>query len=163
MNTQEQLAARATFTALVARYRLRVTTDAEGWPEVLGRGTSGARLEWHDAETVAVFGHAPQLRDALLAIPGVRRHQIGDREFRLLVPVESDRFPGALGGVIRRCRLRTQWQASERQREALDRGRHHFPPRRLLCTRYVAGEGRHPVGPVCPLAPGTACSREAEA
>ena len=78
----EQRAALATFRTLVAPLRLRVTADTEGWP--IARGRYG-QVEWHAPDTVAIYSQTMRMLARLAQIPGVRRHQIGDDEFRLLL------------------------------------------------------------------------------
>jgi hypothetical protein len=48
-----------------------------------------ARVEWHDGSLLAVYTNRPRLFARLWAIPGVRRHQTGDREMRAVFPVEA--------------------------------------------------------------------------
>jgi hypothetical protein len=62
--------------------------DAEGLPMIPGRL---GRIEWHDPDgrELAVYTESPRLFARLLSVPGVKRHQTGDQEFRALFPVEA--------------------------------------------------------------------------
>jgi hypothetical protein len=86
--TGEQRSAFEAFRAVVAPLRLRVTADPEGFPIAPGRY---GQLEWHDVDQVAIYSQTMGMLAKLLRIPGVRRHQVGDREFRLLLPVDNVR------------------------------------------------------------------------
>jgi hypothetical protein len=66
--------------------RLRVTSDAEGYPAIPARY---GRLEWFDGHDLAVYCDRPRLFAKLWAIPGVRRHQTGDQEMRAIFPPEA--------------------------------------------------------------------------
>ncbi len=97
--TDDQHRAANRLRALPGRHR--VTADREGWPLIPGRS---GQIEAHDPETLAVFTDRPRVVAKLLALPGVRRHQIGDREARLLFPPSS--FPAvalAIGARRRRA------------------------------------------------------------
>src|SRR5258706_4928010 len=83
--TTEQRAAYDWFRSVVASRRLRVVADAEGFPIAPGRY---GQVEWHAEGVVAIFSQTVRMLAKLLAVPGVRRHQIGDGEFRLLLTVE---------------------------------------------------------------------------
>jgi len=120
--TAEQRLAFTNFRALVTPLRLRVKADAEGFPIALGRY---CQLEWHDGGHVAIYSQTMRMLAKLLKIPGVRRHQIGDHEFRLLLPLEEMHDSGALGARLLRVRVRRT--LSERQKLTLLHGR-----RRLL-------------------------------
>lgn len=119
MSTAEQREALATMRAAVPE-TYRVTRDTEGFPIVPGRkhgrtddavGRGRDRLDW-----IGGRGHffgcyvASRTRrglgiklKALLALPGVRRHQVGDFEARLFVTAEA--IPAVLP-VIRAQRTR---------------------------------------------------------
>jgi hypothetical protein len=88
------------FRALAGPLRLRVTTDAEGFPTFPGRY---GRIEWFDGRDLAVYCDRPRLFAKLWAIPGVRRWQVGDQEMRALFPVQA--LP-AVAGLIRARRRR---------------------------------------------------------
>jgi hypothetical protein len=64
------------------------TRDSEGFPVIPGKL---GRIEWHDPEgrELAVYMDRPRLFARLMAIPGVRRHQTGDQEFRALFPAAA--------------------------------------------------------------------------
>jgi hypothetical protein len=94
--TAEQRLAFTTFRAAVAPLRLRVKTDAEGFPIAPGRY---GQLEWYgEAGVCAVWTDRPRLFSRIWAVPGVRHHQTGDREMRAIVPIEG---LGAVAAVIR--------------------------------------------------------------
>jgi hypothetical protein len=118
--TAEQRAAFERFRAIVGPLRLRVTSDAEGFPVALGRY---GQLEWHDAGHVAIYSQTMRMLAKLLTIPGVRRHQVGDREFRLLLPLEEMHDSAALGAIARLLRVRIRRTLSERQKLTLLNGR----------------------------------------
>lgn len=96
--TGEQRKAFDTFVRAVSALRLRVTPDAEGWPMVQAKH---GQLEWYcDGEdchscslpgqfALAVYSMARIKRSEILAVPGVKAHQVGDRELRAAFPVES--------------------------------------------------------------------------
>jgi hypothetical protein len=92
--TAEQAAATEALRSLpgVGAARFRVVADGEGWPIIPGRAD---RIEYHDGLDLAVFTDRPRLFARLLAVPGVRRHQTGDTEARMLFP------PAALPEVAR--------------------------------------------------------------
>jgi len=99
--TAEQRLAFTTFRAAVAPLRLRVKTDAEGFPISPGRY---GQLEWHgEAGACAVWTDRPRLASRILAVPDVRRHQTGDGEMRALVPLAA---LGAVAAIIRARRRR---------------------------------------------------------
>jgi len=64
----------------------------------------------------------------LLRISGIRRHQIGDREFRLLLPVDNVHDSTELEAIARLLRIRTRRRLSERQKLTLIQGRRPFRP-----------------------------------
>jgi len=84
--------------ALAKPYRLRVQVDAEGFPFIPGRY---GQIEWHcdgancwscalpGQLALAVYSGRPRLFEKLWAIPGVRRHQTGDREMRAVLPPDA--------------------------------------------------------------------------
>ena len=118
--TDDQSAAFARFRSLLGSLRLRVLADPEGWPIVPGRH---GQLEWHDEHTVAIYSAKMRMLARLAQLPGLRRHQIGDHEFRLLLDASGMHDSGALGGVIRVLRLRTRRVLSDAHKVALGRGR----------------------------------------
>ncbi len=81
-----QRAAFAEIKSLAAPLRLRVTADDEGFPVIAGRL---GQIEWTGGPDLAVWTDRRRLFERLWAIPGVRRHQTGDREMRALVPPET--------------------------------------------------------------------------
>ena len=123
--TGEQRSAFETFRSVVVPLRLRVQADAEGFPISPGRY---GQLEWHAAGQVAIYSPTMRMLAKLLRIPGVRRHQIGDREFRLLLPVDNVHDRAELGAVARLLRIRTRRILSERQKLTLIQGRRPFRP-----------------------------------
>ena len=62
----------------------------------------------------------------LTAIPGVRRHQVGDHEFRLLLAVDNVHDRTSLWAIARLLRVRTRRVLSERQKLTLLHGRRLF-------------------------------------
>jgi len=121
--TSEQRAAYAWFRSVVAPLRLRVVADAEGFPIAPGRY---GQVEWHAEGVVAIYSQTVRMLAKLLGIPGIRRHQTGDREFRLLLAVEKGRENPPLGAVARLLRVRTRHALSERQKLVLLHGRRPF-------------------------------------
>jgi hypothetical protein len=103
--------------------RLRVAADAEGFPIAPGRY---GQLEWHDAGHVAIYSQTTRMLAKLLRIPGVRRHQVGDHEFRLLLADDNVHDRTALGAIARLLRIRTRHVLSERQKLTLLHGRRLF-------------------------------------
>ena len=79
-------------------YRFRVRADAEGFPVIPGRY---GKIEWHcdgvncsscalpGRFAIAAHSSRPRLFAKLWAIPGVQRHQTGDREMRAVFPAEA--------------------------------------------------------------------------
>jgi hypothetical protein len=124
--TTEQRAAYDWFRSVVAPLRLRVVADAEGFPIAPGRY---GQVEWHAEGVVAIYSQTVRMLAKLLAVPGVRRHQTGDREFRLLLPVEKGRENPSLWAVVRLVRVRTRHVLSERQKLVLLHGRRPFAQR----------------------------------
>lgn len=84
--TAEQSAAFAQLRALARPHRFRVLADAEGFPIIPARR---GRVEWFHAEGthLAAYTAGRLTRGRLLALPGILRHQVGDEEVRVLVPV----------------------------------------------------------------------------
>ena len=122
--TGEQRSAFETFQSVVAPLRLRVKADAEGFPIAPGRYGD---LEWYDAGQVAIHSQTMRMLAKLTAIPGVRRHQLGDHEFRLLLAVEDVHDRAALGAVARLLRVRTRRVLSEApETDASSRGAAFF-------------------------------------
>jgi hypothetical protein len=121
--TTEQRAAYDWFRSVVAPLRLRVVADIEGFPIALGRY---GQIEWCGDGVVAIYSQTVRMLAKLLAVPGVRRHQVGDREFRLLLPVEKGRDNPSLGAVARLLQARTRHVLSERQKLVLLHGRRLF-------------------------------------
>lgn len=126
--TAEQRAALGAFRTLVDPLRLRLKADPEGWPVAAGRY---GQIEWHDAGTVAIYSRTMRMLAKLTRIPGVRRHQIGDDEFRLLLAVDKSNDSDALRVVAFLLRLRTRRVQSERQKLALLHGRRLFQARQI--------------------------------
>jgi hypothetical protein len=90
------------FRAPAEPYRLRVRLDVEGFPVIPGRY---GQIEWFDGADLAVYTNRPRLFARLLAIPEVRRHQIGDTEMRAIFPPVA---LVAVAAMIRARRRRTQ-------------------------------------------------------
>ena len=90
--------------------RLRVITDAEGYPVIPGRY---GHLEWFDGHDLAVYCDRPRLFAKIWAIPGVRRHQTGDQEMRAILPPEALE---QVAGLIRARRRRPAASAAHLQR-----------------------------------------------
>lgn len=99
----EQAQALARFRELAKPHRLFVRTDAKGFPVIPGRY---GQIEWYcDGKdcaaafggfcalprqlALAVYTDRPRLFEKLWAIPGVKRHQTGDREMRAVFPPEA--------------------------------------------------------------------------
>ncbi len=94
--TKEQSHAAERLRALQGRFKVS-TDDRDGWPVISGQR---GRIEYHDDDRLAVFTDHPRLFQKLLAIPGVRRHQAGDTEARMLFR------PAALSAVAKVIRAR---------------------------------------------------------
>ena len=123
----EQQAAVHMFRGLVAPLRLRVALDPEGFPVAPGRL---GQLEWHTQDVVAIYSQSMRMQSKLLQIPGIQRHQMGDREFRLLLPVEKGHekeVKEGLRAVAKLLGLRTRHTLSDRQKAALLVGRRPSP------------------------------------
>jgi hypothetical protein len=85
MRDHEKMTALEQMRSLAAAGKYRVDRDTEGFPRIPGKL---GRIEWHDPEgrELAVYTDRPRLFARLLAVPGVRRHQTGDQELRVLFP-----------------------------------------------------------------------------
>src|SRR5687768_7461731 len=99
----------AEFKALATPLRLRVQLDAQGFPFVPGRI---GRIEWPGAPLLAVYSDHPRIFPKRLAVPGVKRHQIGDDEIRVLFPPE---ILAEVASVIRTRKRRTLTPEDARQ------------------------------------------------
>jgi hypothetical protein len=121
---------------LATPYRFRVRADAEGFPVVPG---GYGQIEWHcdgvncsscalpGRFAIAVYSDRPRLFSKLLAIPGVRRHQTGDREMRAVFPVETlkqvaaviraQRKPGIESQVAKKIGSRTAFGGTSKPQE----------------------------------------------
>ena len=121
--TAEHRAAYDWFRSVAAPFRLRVVADAEGFPIAPGRY---GQVEWHAEGVVAVYSQTVRMLAKLRAVPGIRRHQAADREFRLLLTVENGRENPSLGAVARLLRVRTRHALSERQKLVLLHGRRPY-------------------------------------
>ncbi len=110
----EQQRAVQQLRALVEPYRLRVLTDAEGFPIIPGRYDA---IEWYcdgvqcrscalpGQVALAVYTDRPRLFEKLWTIPGVRRHQTGDTEMRAVLPLEALEQVAMVIGARRRRHL----------------------------------------------------------
>ena len=113
----EQTQALARFRELAKPHKLQVQADAEGFPVIPGRY---GQIEWYcDGQdcaarfggfcalprqfALAVYTNRPRLFQKLWAIPGVKRHQMGDHEMRAVFPPEALE---QVAGVIRTRRKR---------------------------------------------------------
>jgi hypothetical protein len=96
--------------SLAKPFHFRVQLDSEGSPMIPGRY---GQIEWFDAEDLAVYSDRPRLFDKLWAIPGVRRHQTGDKEMRAVFPPEA---LDQVAAVIKARRRRTLSSAEARRR-----------------------------------------------
>jgi hypothetical protein len=81
--TSEQRTVAEILKALPARYRVKV--DTEGWPYIAARY---GRIEF-DGVVWTVYSDRPRLFRKLGAVPGVRRHQTGDDEARMILHHEA--------------------------------------------------------------------------
>jgi hypothetical protein len=119
MKDREKMTAHERMCSLAAVGKYRVDRDTEGLPVIPGRL---GRIEWHDPEgrELAVYTDRPRLFDRLLAIPGVRRHQTGDQEIRVLFPA------AVLQEVARLIKARRRCQASPKSLQ-------NIQPRRTSC------------------------------
>ncbi len=141
--TGEQRAAFEEFQAIAAPLRLRVVADAEGFP--IARGRYG-QIEWYCAGTVAIHSRTMRMLAKLTRLPSVRRHQVGDGEFRLLLPMDKVHDSAALGAVATLLRIRRRRLLSERQKLALLHGGRPFHGLRVPVPRRTLREGRRAVG-----------------
>src|SRR5437660_4658784 len=103
--TTEQRAAYDWLRAVVAPLRLRIVADAEGFPITPGRY---GQVEWHAEGVVAIYSQTVRMLAKLLAVPGIRCHQTGDRAFRLLLAVENGHENVSLAAIARLLRVRTR-------------------------------------------------------
>ena len=120
----EQHHARQQLQPLAKPYRFRVRADAEGFPIIPGRY---GHIEWFDGRELAVYSDRPRLFAKLWAIPGVRRHQTGDREMRAVFPVETlkqvaaviraQRKPGIESEVAKKIGARTAFGGTSKPQE----------------------------------------------
>jgi hypothetical protein len=99
--TAEQRRAFTAFRSTALEPRLRVVTDDEGWPTIVGKL---GRIEWHDGVTLAVYSDRPRLFARLRALSGIRPWQVGDQEIRVVFAVE---FLPAVARLIRAQRRRS--------------------------------------------------------
>jgi hypothetical protein len=104
MRDRDKMTAHDQMRSLAAGGKYREDRDAEGFPMIPGRL---GRIEWHDPDgrELAVYTESPRLFARLLSVPGVKRHQTGDQEFRALFPVEA--LP-RIASLIRAKRRRSQ-------------------------------------------------------
>jgi hypothetical protein len=94
----EQRRAAEQLRTLAQPYRFRVRADVEGFPIIPGRH---GQIEWfcdgvncHSCAfpgrfVLAVYTDRQRLFEKLWAVPGVKRHQTGDREMRAVFPPEA--------------------------------------------------------------------------
>lgn len=131
--SHEQAAAFAQLRTWAAPLRLRVMRDTEDFPMIPGRY---GRIEWTGGLLLAIYSDHPRLFAKLLAVGGVRRHQVGDTEVRLLFApamlaeiaglIRAHRKPGLSSAGARQVGLKTAFKA---------------PPRGKVPTQ-VAGQSR---------------------
>jgi hypothetical protein len=95
---------------LAKPHRFRIQADAEGFPIIPGRY---GQIEWFDGRELAVYSDRPRLFAKLWAIPGVRRHQTGDREMRAVFAPEALEY---VARVIMARRKRTLAPEEARRR-----------------------------------------------
>jgi hypothetical protein len=112
--TGQQAEAFAQVRKLAAAARLRVRSDADGWPVIPGRL---GQIEWYcdrrgchscalpGEPALAVYTDRPRLLPRLRVVPELRGWQSGDREMRAASPPEALTL---VAGVIRARRRRTQ-------------------------------------------------------
>lgn len=74
------------FRRILGARRLKLRRDSEGYPVIPGVVGS---IEWQTADRLAVYSAHPRVFPRLLALPGATRHQPGDAEIRVLVPLTS--------------------------------------------------------------------------
>ena len=95
--------------------RARVVADAEGWPMVPGKlGQVETAL---DRTLLAVYTTRVKMIRKFLAIPGVRKHQMGDREARMRFPADDPECLREVLAAIQAKRRRTS--ESGRNAEAM--------------------------------------------
>src|SRR5438093_4501990 len=97
-STLEQQRAAVQLEALASPHRFRVVADREGFPIIPGRY---GQIEWYcdgvncsscalpGQLALAVYTDRPRLFQKIWAIPGVKRHQTGDREMRAVFPPQA--------------------------------------------------------------------------
>lgn len=134
--TSEQADAFAQLRTWAAPLRLRVMRDTEDFPMIPGRH---GRIEWTGGPLLALYSDHPRVFAKLLAVVGIKRHQVGDTEIRLLFAPEmlgqiaglihAHHKPGLSSVVARQVGLRTAFKA---------------PPRGKVPAQ-VAGQSRDPV------------------
>lgn len=132
--TDEQAAAFASLRALTASSRLRVVPDPEGFPIIPGRL---GQIEWYcngvdcwscplpGQVALAVWTDRPRLFKTLWAVPGVRRHQSGEREMRAVFPPEALE---QVAKIIRARRRRSLTPEEARKRSGLPTVRATYRP-----------------------------------
>jgi hypothetical protein len=98
------------FKALATPLRLRVQLDGEGFPFIPGRL---GRIEWTGGPMLAVYSDRPKVFAKLLVVPGIKRHQIGDKEIRLLF---EPALLAEVAAVIQARKRRTLTPEDARQR-----------------------------------------------
>lgn len=103
--TAEQRAAYDYFADIAEDLGLRVRADTEGWPIVPGRL---GRLEYHDRVRAAIFTNRPRIHARIQNLPGIIRHQTGDRELRALIPMQNLSDAAAAIKAYRKPRLSPQ-------------------------------------------------------
>jgi hypothetical protein len=140
--TDEQMTAAKELAAAAPGYR--VIPDAEGWP--ICRGPNG-RLEHLGAGQIAAFTRGPHTFRRLLALPGVRRHQTGDNEYRVLLSVEA--VPAV--AALLRCHRRRGAPANPfKARHGVGisaeepTGPHEVSPHPSQAAGIAAGQGKPP-------------------
>jgi hypothetical protein len=83
--TREQNKANEELAQVAPNRRLFYDTS-DGWPLMLGKY---GQLEHLGHQQLAAFTFSARIFTKLVAIPGVRRHQTGDDEFRVLLAPEA--------------------------------------------------------------------------
>jgi len=104
------------------------------------------QITWSGGPELAVYCDRPRLFQRLWAIPGVRRHQTGDREMRALFP------PDAIydvGGLVRAQRRRQGRSLSPSEAKTLRRARVEATSD-VQTPRLVAGTDNSSGGPAVP-------------
>jgi hypothetical protein len=98
--TGDQRLAFDVIRSLAEPHRFRVKPDVEGWPIIPGRL---GQIEWFDHGTIAVYSDHPAMFRKILEIPGVRRHQAGGKELRILAaPTLLPSLAGLIGARRRK-------------------------------------------------------------